>query len=136
MNKLVIIVIVILFGAILVGAAASSGGHSSGSAQQERGDPKYQFTLTASQVTAVMLESIKITNQNEGSSIYVFYNDLPETFNFVPGDVLSFTVVAKTNYKLNGWVFDDGTFSDANPLSLKPSGTFSMDARMMPNSTS
>jgi hypothetical protein len=133
MNKLTwIILIAAVVGIFALAASAGSGVNRPSSTQTERPAPKYQCTLTASQVTAVMMRYVKVTNENTGENFYIFYNDIPQSFNFAPGDVLSFNVTAKTGFTLNAWIFDDGTFSDANPLSLKPSKSFSMDARMMP----
>ena len=127
-----IIIIVLVIGGIVGAAAIGDSNQQQSSTQIERPSPKYKCTITASQVTAVMLSYVKVTNENTGEAYYAFYNELPWTFNFAPGDVLSFAVTAKGGYQLNAWIFDDGTFSNANPLSLKPRGTFSMDARMMP----
>ncbi len=126
---------IIILGAVvafLIVLAVTAPPSSSRGTIAERPNPKYRFTITANQVTAVMLDSVKVTNENTGESIDIFYNNLPETLNFAPGDVLSFNVTAKTGYTLNAWIFDDGTFSNSNPVSIKPRGTLSMDIRMKP----
>lgn len=124
-----IIVVVVVFGLLALAGSSSSG---RGGGATSRGKPDCKVTISAMDITAVMLNYIKVTNEDTGESIYVFYNDLPVSFNFVKGDVLSFHVTAKPGYTLNGWIFDDGTFSDQNPLQRKTSGSFSMDIWLMP----
>ena len=68
----------------------------------------------------VGVESVKISNQNIGTSIIITATLLPYSFNFTSGDTLQFNVSTMPGYTFNAWVFNTGTFDNHNPLNLKP----------------
>lgn len=87
------------------------------------------FTITGE----VGAEQIKITNLNTPATIILTQSDFPATFNCDSGDVLTFSVTAKDGYTFNAWLMDDGTWQSKNPLTLKVSNSFTMEACFLIN---
>lgn len=104
---------------IIIAAAASNGNNPT----------KTKVGVNTCTVNCeVGLSSVLITNLNTGAHIIKTAASLPYTFNFNKGDTLSFKVSVLTNYMFNAWVFDDSTFNNNNPLTLKANGNFEMTA--------
>jgi len=125
-----LIVGALLFIIIVALAAASGGGGSSSSVQSQRGAPKYKVTISSE---SVGLEYIIFTNENTGATIHILPQYLPMDINFAKNDILTFTVIAKENYKFNFWSVSNGTPESDNPLAIKPNRSFTMNALFMPS---
>jgi len=128
------LLVVIGFFVVIIVAAAASGGNvrSSGGVTQQRPDPTLQFTI---QSDTVGLNYIVITNEATGARITVTQNMLPFTANFAKNDVLTFKVISRGEYTFNAWAIDDGTWESSNPLSIRPSGDFTMKAYFLGSAT-
>ena len=118
----VFIILFIIFIAIVV--SANSGGTNSAVTQQ-RPDPKLTFTV---QSDTIGNDYVLVTNEATGARITVTQNMLPFTANFAKGDVLTFKVNPREGYIFNAWLINDGTWESSNPLSLRPTGDFTMKA--------
>lgn len=125
-----VILALALFLVIIVVAAASHNTGKPSSTQQQRGDPKYSVKIMSE---SVGLEYIVVTNENTGAKAHILPQYLPMTINFAENDILTFTVYAKQNYRFNFWSLSDGTIESDNPLAMKPSKSFTMNALFMPD---
>jgi hypothetical protein len=124
-TRFFVILFSVLFLAAIVGLAFSNRGGTSSSVTQERPDPKLQFTI---QSDTVGNDIIIVTNEATGARITITQNMLPFSANFAKGDVLTFMVVPREGYIFNAWAINDGTWESSNPLSVRPSGDFTMKA--------
>lgn len=124
---LLIIIAGFCLGIIVIAGAMSGSRSSDGGAKGK----VYVCTVDG----AIGLKSVKITNQNEGTSITRITADLPYSFNYTSGDTLMFNVTILSGYEWNSWVFDDGTFDHHNPLTLKGTRTFRMTAAFLVSGT-
>jgi len=124
-NRIGIIAIIVFLFIAVVLVAASGGGKPSTSATAQRPAPKYKFTIASDSVGD---DYILITNEATGAKIIITQNMMPFTANFAKDDVLTFKVTPKEGYIFNAWAIDDGTWESSNPLSVRPSGDFSMKA--------
>jgi hypothetical protein len=107
-----IVAVCVLVLVIVIAAAASSGGSS-------RTKPPGVYTCTVS--TTFGLDTIVIVNQNQNTHITKTAASLPYSFNFTVGDTLQFNATVLKEYTWNAWMFvKTGTFSDHNPLVIKP----------------
>ena len=81
----------------------------------------------------VGIEVIKVVNLNTPgpATMRLTVADLPGTYNFNKNDVLVFNVTAKEGFTFDHWVIDDGTWQSNNPLTIKPSNSFSMIAKCL-----
>ncbi len=123
-NRFFIFVFAIIF--ILVIAVAISAKPRSGTAvTQQRPDPTLKFTV---QSDTIGNDYILVTNEATGAKITVTQNMLPFSANFAKGDVLTFRVEPREGYIFNAWLINDGTWESGNPLSLRPTGDFTMMA--------
>ena len=118
----VFIILFIIFIAIVV--SANRGGTNT-AVTQERPPPELKFTV---QSDTIGNDHILITNEATGSRITITQNMLPFTANFAKGDVLTLKVTPREGYIFNAWLVDDGTWESSNPLSLRPTGDFTMKA--------
>ncbi len=122
--------------AIIIGAgiAASSQPPPANSPPRNSPSPtQYPKTLTFTITAGVGAQQIKITNLNTPATIILTQSDFPATLNCNSGDVLTFNVLAKEGYSFNAWLIDDGTWQSKNPLTLKTSSSFSMEAAFLIN---
>jgi len=124
-QRFFIIVFLILFVVVIAVAASANRSGTSSSVTQERPDPKLQFTV---QSDTIGNDYILVTNEATGARITITQNMLPFTANFAKGDVLTFKVNPREGYIFNAWLINDGTWESSNPLSLRPSGDFTMKA--------
>jgi hypothetical protein len=124
-QRFFIIVFLLLFIVVIAAAVAANRGGTNSSVTQERPDPKLQFTI---QSDTVGNDIIIVTNEATGARITITQNMLPFTANFAKGDVLTFMVVPREGYIFNAWAINDGTWESSNPLSVRPSGDFTMKA--------
>ncbi|MCK9556392.1 hypothetical protein M0R36_11380 [bacterium] len=114
---------------IIIVAIAASSKPNNNSAMQQRPDPTLKFTV---QSDTIGNDYIIITNEATGSRVTVTQNMLPFSANFAKGDVLTFKVAPRDGYIFNTWIINDGTWESGNPLSIRPTGDFTMKAYFLP----
>ena len=125
-----IIIFVAIF--ILIVVIAASNKPVGTAITQQRPDPTLKFTV---QSDTIGNDYILVTNQATGAKITITQNMLPFTANFAKGDVLSFEVFPRQGYTFNAWLINDGTWESNNPLSLRPTGDFTMKAYFLVDET-
>ena len=123
--RFIVFVIIIFVGVIGLGIAASGNRGSSGGVSQQRPAATLKFTIASDSVGD---DYITITNEATGARITITQNMMPYTGKFAKSDVITFKVTPKEGYIFNAWVIDDGTWESSNPLSLRPTGDFTMKA--------
>ncbi len=120
-GPLIIIGIIIVFFLALAWAA-------SGNSAQRITPPGMEVCTIQSEVG---VSTVKITNQNTGTSIVKTVSNLPYSFNFTRGDTLQFNVTMQPEYVFNAWTFNTGTFDNHNPLTIKPTDNVVMTVTVL-----
>jgi hypothetical protein len=87
--------------------------------------------LTFTVKSGVGIATVKVTDQNTGSTIILTPVDLPASFTFKNGDTITFTVTSQAGYRFNAWVLGDGSFQSQNPYSVKPVSPLTLEARFL-----
>jgi hypothetical protein len=129
-----IVLVCVLVVMIVIAAAASSGNKQNAVKPTPLPTPIITpppADLTFTVKSGVGIATVKVTDQNTGSTIILTPVDLPASFTFKNGDTITFTVTSQAGYRFNAWVLGDGSFQSQNPYSVKPVSPLTLEARFL-----